>query len=131
VVDGRLAGDNRTDLIRNAWSYLNPRSFWFSVDARCAIGMVNCDDMGYAHYGENPLSPLVGWGLLVAWPYYANLAQLGLLSILRFTVLPLGLFFLLLQRPYTLSYGYALIILLTTRILAGAFPVRSAARATA
>jgi hypothetical protein len=122
VSDGRLAGDNRTDLFLNAASYINPKSFWFGIDARCAVGYVNCAEQGYGLYGENPLTLLVQWGLLISFPYYLGLFYLGIVAFLRRTLIPLGIFLLLLQRPYTMSFGYALLILLTIAALARKIP---------
>lgn len=122
ISDGRLAGDNRTDLFLNAASYINPKSFWFGIDARCAIGIVNCADQGYGQYGENPLTLLVQWGLLISFPYYLGLAYLWIVAFLRRALIPLGLFLLLLQRPYTMSFGYALLVLITVAVLGHKIP---------
>lgn len=118
VSDGRLAGDNRTGLFLNAASHINPRSFWFGIDARCALGYINCAEQGYGQYGENPLTLLVQWGLLISFPYYLGLVHLGIVAFLRRGLVPLGLLLLLLQRPYTMSFGYALLIMLTIEVLA-------------
>jgi hypothetical protein len=122
VSDGRLAGDNRTDLFFNAASYINSSSLWFGIDARCAVGYVNCVERGYAQYGDNPLALLVHWGLLVSFPYYLGLVYLGIVAFRRLTLIPLGILLLLLQRPYTMSFGYALLILLTIAALARKIP---------
>jgi hypothetical protein len=118
VSDGRLVGDNRTDLFLNAASYINPSSFWFGIDAKCALGYVNCAEQRYGQYGENPLTLLMQWGLLISFPYYLGLLYLGVVAFLRRSLIPLGILLLLLQRPYTMSFGYALTILLTIAVLA-------------
>lgn len=125
VSDGRLAGDNRTDLFLNAARYINSSSFWFGIDARCAVGYVNCVDQGYAQYGDNPLTLLVHWGLLISFPYYLGLVYLVTVAFRRLTLIPLGIFLLLLQRPYTMSFGYGLLILLTIAVLARKIPERN------
>lgn len=125
VSGGRLAGDNRTELFLNAASHINPKSFWFGIDARCAVGFINCPEQGYTRYGENPLTLLVQWGLLISFPYYLGLVYLGIVAFLRHSLIPVGIFLLLLQRPYTMSFGYALLILLTIAVLARKIPESS------
>jgi hypothetical protein len=118
VSDGRLVGDNRTDLFLNAASYINPSSFWFGIDAKCTLGYVNCAEQRYGQYGENPLTLLMQWGLLISFPYYLGLLYLCVVAFLRRSLIPLGILLLLFQRPYTMSFGYALTILLTIAVLA-------------
>jgi hypothetical protein len=120
--NGRLVGDNRTDLFLNAARYINPSSFWFGIDAKCALGYVNCAEQRYGQYGENPLTLLMQWGLLISFPYYLGLLYLGVVAFLRRSLIPLGILLLLLQRPYTMSFGYALTILLTIAVLAQKIP---------
>jgi hypothetical protein len=122
VSDGRLVGDNRTDLFLNAASYINPSSFWFGIDAKCALGYIDCAQQRYGQYGENPLTLIMQWGLLISFPYYLSLIYLGIVAFLRHTLIPLGILVLLLQRPYTMSYGYTLLILLTIGAMAGKIP---------
>ena len=62
------------------------------------------------------------WGLLISFPYYFGLIYLGIVAFLRRTLIPLGILMLLLQRPYTMSFGYALLILLTIAALAHKIP---------
>ena len=122
VSDGRLVGDNRTDLFLNAKSYINSTTLWFGIDAQCALGFVNCAQDRYGQYGENPLTLIMQWGLLISFPYYLSLFYLGIVAFLRRSLIPLGLLLLLLQRPYTMSFGYALLILLTIAVLAHKIP---------
>ncbi len=122
VSDGRLVGDNRTDLYLNAVSYINPASFWFGIDARCAVGLCDWTQQGYAPFGENPLTLLVQWGLLISFPYYLGLAYLGITAFLRRSLIPIGVLLLLLQRPYTMSFGYSLLILVTIAVVARRIP---------
>ena len=122
VSDGRLVGDNRTDLFLNAKSYINSTTLWFGIDAQCALGFVNCAQDRYGQYGENPLTLIMQWGLLISFPYYLSLFYLGIVAFLRRSLIPLGILLLLLQRPYTMSFGYALLVLLTIAVLARKIP---------
>ncbi|CAN5347356.1 hypothetical protein BH09GEM1_BH09GEM1_04320 [soil metagenome] len=131
VSDGRLVGDNRTDLSLNAASYIDATSFWFGINARCAVGFCDWMGQGYAPFGENPLTLLVQWGLLISFPYYLSLAYLGTVALLRRSLIPLGVLLLLLQRPYTMSFGYSVLILLTIAVVARKVPEGPAERAPA
>jgi hypothetical protein len=108
--DGRLAGDNRSELLANAAGYLDLRTAVVGLDARCISDWMACQRQ-YRRFGENILTPLVQGGILMSWPYYAVLAALlagGLRA--RRRLVELGVAALLLQRPYLLSAGYCLLI---------------------
>jgi len=77
----------------------------------------SCVDLGFENYGENPLSLLVHYGGFLAFPYYFALSYLVIYSVWRRDFIMLGIFLLLLQRPYTMSYGYSMLILLTIFVL--------------
>jgi hypothetical protein len=109
---GRLAGDNRSELLANAAAYVDPRSAVVGLDPRCITDWETCQRV-YRRFGENILTPLVQGGILMSWPYYAALAVLlarGLRA--RRRLVQAGVAALLLQRPYLLSAGYCLPIVL-------------------
>lgn len=110
IADGRLAGDNRSELLGNAAAYVDLRSAVVGLDPRCITDWLGCQRK-YRRFGENFLTPLVQGGILVSWPYYAVVAALlaaGLRS--RRHLYYAGVAALLLQRPYVLSAGYCLLI---------------------
>jgi hypothetical protein len=110
--DGRLAGDNRSELLGNAAAYLDLRTAVVGLDPRCITDWEACQRT-YRRFGENILTPLVQGGILMSWPYYAALAALlagGLRA--RRRLVQAGVAALLLQRPYLLSVGYCLPIVL-------------------
>jgi hypothetical protein len=112
IVEGGLAGDNRSILFLNALEYLDLKVFFFGLDIDCMLNSDSCSLKGYMQYGENPLSLLVHWGILLALPYFIILIYLIIRFIASKDLVILGAFLLLLQRPYVMSYGYAVIILI-------------------
>jgi hypothetical protein len=108
--DGRLVGDNRSELIGNAAAYVDLRTAMVGLDPRCITDWTACQRK-YRRFGENILTPLVQGGILMSWPYYAVLAALlaGGLSARR-RLYYVGVAALLFQRPYLLSAGYCLLI---------------------
>lgn len=110
VEDGRLAGDNRSELLSNAARYVGLESSVVGLDPRCIGDWMTCQRV-YRRFGENVLTPLVQGGILMSWPYYATLAALlaaGLRA--RRRLVCVGVAALLAQRPYVLSVGYCLLI---------------------
>jgi hypothetical protein len=108
--DGRLAGDNRSELLANAAGYVGLRSSVAGLDARCISDWNTCQ-RSYRRFGENVLTPLVQGGILMSWPYYAVLAALLATSLrARRRLVCAGVAALLLQRPYVMIAGYCLLI---------------------
>jgi hypothetical protein len=108
--DGRLAGDNRSELFENAAGYVDLKTSVVGLDPRCIGDWMACQ-RSYRRFGENILTPLVQGGILMSWPYYATLAALvatGLRA--RRRLVCVGVAALLVQRPYVLSAGYCLLI---------------------
>ena len=118
VVDGVMAGDNRSALIINALKYLDLKVFFFGLDSDCMLNLEPCALKGYFQYGENPFTLLVHRGILLALPYVLVLGYLIKHFIINKNILTLGVFLLLLQRPNLMSYGYAVIIKLYVSALA-------------
>ena len=117
--DDNLAslGKDRMTTLMNAVSYVDIKTFMFGLDSNCIVGVSSCVDLGFENYGENPLSLLVHYGGFLAFPYYFALSYLVIYSVWRRDFIMLGIFLLLLQRPYTMSYGYSMLILLTIFVL--------------
>lgn len=104
-------GQDRIITTLNAISYLNVSSFFWGLDSDCALGYQNCTlDKGYLNYGDNPLSLLVHWGLLISFPYYFSLFYSLWRGVVKKDLYIFGLFLLLLQRPYIMSYGYSVLL---------------------
>ena len=106
---GTLAGDNRSWRLLNAYYFLaeNPSALFFGADPSCRFDYETCKSM-FPLMGENPLAPIVHFGLMQSWPYILVLAVL-LLSPLygRHNLVLFGIALLLLQRPYILAIGYS------------------------
>jgi len=112
-------GADRMLFLTNAMNYLDIKTFFFGLDPSCAVGLASCAAKNYEIYDSNPLTPLVHWGILISFPYYVIQFFLLLISIFRFNFIAFGVFILLLQRPYVMSYAYALLIMMTVFMLAG------------
>jgi hypothetical protein len=113
-------GQDRVTTLLNAVGYININTFMFGLDSDCALGFANCTfDKGFDNYSDNPLTLLVHWGWLLAFPYYFVLAYLAFNSVRQRNFIMFGIMLLLLQRPYTMSYGYSMLIVLTLFVLAG------------
>ena len=112
IIDGTIAGDNRTALLVNAISYLNLTVAIFGLNGACILNSPECIPGQYEQYGENPLTLMVHLGLSLSWPYYLALLYLLIKAVGVNRYLILGVLFLLLQRPNLLSYGYSIIIVL-------------------
>lgn len=110
-------GSDRTTALTNAIDYLDINTFMFGLDSNCAVGLSACKDKGFENYGENPLTLLIHWGGFLSFPYYFSLFNLLIKMVKNFNFIILGIFLLLLQRPYIMSYGYSLIILLTISLI--------------
>lgn len=112
-------GQDRVTTLMNAAGYIDINTFMFGLDSDCAVGFAHCTfDKGYENYGDNALTLLVHWGGFLAFPYYFALAYLTVKSIQQRSFVMFGILLLLLQRPYVMSYGYSLLIVLTIFVLA-------------
>ena len=112
LVDGDntklIAGDNRSSHFINAYKQLNLDSFIWGVDPICVLDK-NKSIKLYGNMGENPLWPLMSRGILVAWPYYFIIFVYLIIGIKKKrNFLYIGFALLLMQRPYILDIGYAL-----------------------
>ncbi len=108
---GELVGDNRSQRMVNAVEHLSahPESILFGAHPSCRFDYMTCKEK-FPLMGENPLSPLVFQGIFLSWPYYLALAVLLLAPLFgREYIVSFAFGALLLQRPYLLDVGYALI----------------------
>lgn len=111
-------GQDRLLTLKNAIDYLNISTFMFGLDSDCAVGLADCvSDKGFDGYGDNPLTLLVHWGWWLSFPYYLSLGYLVFNSVRQRSFITLGILLLLFQRPYTMSYGYSMLIVLTVFVL--------------
>lgn len=105
----------------NAIELIDIKTFFVGVHPDCAFSRPGCDDLGVRNFGYNPLTLLVGWGVFLSFPYYLALFYLFFMGILKFNYVFLGIFLLLLQRPYLMSYGYSMFTVLTILVVTGLF----------
>jgi len=85
---------------------IDSANLWYGFSMECIQRQSECSGMG-----ENPLTPLIYGGLLVAWPYYLFIAT-SFISIFysRDGLLLFGISILLFQRPYLLEFPYSALI---------------------
>ena len=112
IVDGGFVGDNRSALIINALNFLDLKTFLFGLDSDCILNLPSCASKGYLQYLGNPFTPLVHYGVFISLPYYLIIGYLMMKSIKNKNLIVFGVFLLLLQRPYVMSYGYAVLIMI-------------------
>ena len=113
VVDGRLAGDNRTALIENSINFLKDyKVVAFGLDSDCIAKPEACRQKGYAQAGDNPLGPLVLGGITQFFPFYAVVLSLLAISIIKKTPIVFGVALILLSRNEIMSYSYSLLIMI-------------------
>ena len=113
VIDGRLAGDNRSALIENSINYLgNIEVLVFGLDSDCIANAEACRQKGYDQFGDNPLGPLVLGGITQFFPYYAVVVCLLGISIIKKSPIVFGSALLLLSRNEVMSYSYSLLIMI-------------------
>lgn len=110
IVDGSLVGDNRSALIISAYNYLDMKTFLFGLDGDCIMGSPSCFTKGYTQYCCNPLTLVVHYGIFLSIPYYACMCFILFQSFKYKDLVIFGVFLLLLQRPYIMAYGYAVIL---------------------
>jgi hypothetical protein len=111
IVDGGFVGDNRSQLLINAYSYLDLKTFLFGLDVNSLLNL-SYADKGYAQFCCNPLTPLTHYGIFISLPYYLTIGYILVRSIKYKNLIAFGVFLLLLQRPYVMSYGYAVLIMI-------------------
>lgn len=118
---GQIVGDNRSQLMINAAEHLSthPQSILFGADPSCRFDKELCNEK-FPLMGENPLSPLVLYGAFISWPYYLTLCILFTSPLFgRRYIVSFAYGVLLLQRPYMLGIGYALMGLLVVSSTVG------------
>ena len=106
-----FVGGSRSQRMVNAVEHLSahPESILFGAHPSCRFDYMTCKEK-FPLMGENPLSPLVFQGIFLSWTYYLVLAVLFLTPLFgREYIVSFAFGALLLQRPYLLDVGYALI----------------------
>jgi len=106
VVDGRLAGDNRSNQVFE---------FFTIVDDEILLRGTNNSTQTYVteDQSSNPFSITYGYGLLISLPYFGLLLWLAVITVRnRFhnSYTSLGLLLLLLQRPYIYHMSWSILI---------------------
>ena len=113
---GQFVGDNRSSAIELAASYINPEMLLWGIDKLCMLD-VSAASLKYGRYGDNPLYPLVSFGLLISWIYYFTIILLIVIGIRRKSnFVYLGLAMLFFQRPYFTNFIYSFFIFYSIRV---------------
>jgi len=107
-----LAGDSRSELMFNAWGYLNINSFLWGLDGNCISQNSLCQQDAFLKYGENPLSMLVHYGIFISFAYYAALFAIAIKALKCRDFIAFAVFLLLMQRPNVMSFGYSVVIII-------------------
>lgn len=112
VDDRIIEGDNRFDGFIQTSETLKNDGKLFGLDNECALSARACTqnlNIGL----ENPFGPIARAGILNTWPYYLILLVSFLIVLKgRRNLVFVGFALLLFQRPYTMAFGYSLLILL-------------------
>ncbi|MEB0140844.1 hypothetical protein QN363_17595 [Undibacterium sp. CCC2.1] len=121
VVDGALAGDNRSKLFERAFDLVVEHPY--GMGGICNWDISSCFDI-YGGFGENPAFPAAYYGIMAASAYYliffiiVSLIVISALKLNRFWMLTsLAILALIAQRPFLFNIGYNLQILLIFSML--------------
>jgi hypothetical protein len=115
IIDGNFAGNNRSDRIVNTFSMIsNSETFLLGIGPHCVLSGYECERSVHGFFDSNPFTLIAGYGVLLSMPYYGILLTY-LYNFITFkdSFLMLGILLLLFIRPNTMSYGFALIAVLT------------------
>lgn len=105
LVDGRLAGDNRSNQISDFFALVDEDMLLRGVPLETEDAAI---DMS-----SNPFSIIFRYGLIISIPYFALLGWLittTLSNRLDHAYASIGLFFLMLQRPYLFHMSWSIMI---------------------
>ena len=113
-----VAGDNRTPLIDNSRDILSTFSEKEMIGGRGPFCIRYPNDypcfVPGSEIGANPLQPIVSYGIIGSLPYMMSLGW-SLITIIRGnikSIIPMAFFLMLIQRPFTMSFGYSILIFL-------------------
>jgi hypothetical protein len=112
--EGRLTGDNRSQLLDSAFQILmdNEDAIMFGLGPQTESDIKWLSSV-YGEFETNPLSPVIRAGLIGGIWYYLFVGYYFVNSISsRRRLLMLSICLLLLQRPYVMNYGYSTMLLL-------------------
>jgi hypothetical protein len=106
---GKISGDTRSHLFLNALKLLDARSFFWGLDK-----MVYVDEdvfsLRFPLIGDNPLAPLVKYGIFSQWYYYFMLSVIFVAGLFRkryfFIYLSACLLFFQRSNPHIISYNF-------------------------
>ena len=112
---GKLVGDNRSEAMELAINYIEPKMIFWGIDKLCIENVFECT-YRYGRFGDNPVYPLVSFGILLSWIYYLILLMLFIQGLRgRSNIVYLGLLLLFLQRPYFLNLIYSFFVFYSIR----------------
>jgi hypothetical protein len=112
VEDGKLGGDSRSELLSSAIEQIDLGVFLFGLDSDCVVRPSECATKGYGDFGETPAGMILLLGIFLSAPYFFVLGWSLYLAVRQANLVYIGLFLVLLQRPYVSTFGYSLLILL-------------------
>ena len=113
VEDGRLAGDNRTNQVVDFFRLVDDEILL--KGARGSRAETETEDMS-----SNPFSITFSFGLLISMPYFLLLVWLLVTTVrnnFRNSYTTIGLFLLLLQRPYLYHMSWSILIVATVWLI--------------
>lgn len=113
IEDGRLVGDNRSNQITDFFQVVDGE-----ILQRGAHGRYQ--DFDTTDQSSNPFSIIFGYGLIIWLPYFILLLWLLGITIqngFRNAYTSVGLFLLLLQRPYLYNMSWSILILATVWLI--------------
>ena len=116
-IDGNFVGNNRSERTLNTLSLINNETFFFGIGPNCVLTGYECDRSIYKVFDSNPFTLLAGYGIFLSITYYGFLL-IYLYNFLtaRDSFLMLGILMLLFIRPNVMTYGFALIAVLTVSL---------------
>lgn len=121
IVDGALAGDNRSELFQRAIQLVVDHPT--GTGTSCNWDIAACIDL-YGAFGENPVFPAAYYGLTASAAYYFILLVVGGIGFFnlmrlnrRLVFISLAIIALFAQRPFLFNLGYNLQILLVFSML--------------
>ena len=112
IVDGVMAGDNRSARMMNTLGMIGFETFFVGIGPQCVLTGYECDRLEIDVFDSNPFTLLAAYGILLSFPYYFIIVIFLQNSMRKadFFIM-LGAIMLILQRPNVFTYGYAFIVL--------------------
>jgi hypothetical protein len=109
----RFSGDTRSHLFLNAFKLLDTRSFFWGLD-ETIYRDENLFRLRFPLIGDNPLAPLVKYGIFSQWYYYFMLFVIFFAGLFQkkyfFIYLSICLLFFQRPNPHIISYNFYFVL---------------------